>query len=84
MGGRCLSFTSPDASRETGAQPKIVVLSTAAMFQTYTETADRTKGAERTALLRAKLKELRLDGFIRAPTNIRANTCRRRPSGSPG
>jgi Xaa-Pro aminopeptidase len=34
------------------------------MFQTYTETADPTKGAERTALLRAKLKEAKLDGFI--------------------
>jgi Xaa-Pro aminopeptidase len=34
------------------------------MFQNFTETADPTKGAERAALLRAKLKELRLDGFI--------------------
>ena len=34
------------------------------MFQTFTETADPTKGAERVALLRAKLKEMGLDGFI--------------------
>lgn len=34
------------------------------MFQTYLETGDPTKGAERAALLRAKLKEMRLDGFI--------------------
>ena len=34
------------------------------MFQTFTETADATKGAERVALLRAKLKEMRLDGLI--------------------
>jgi Xaa-Pro aminopeptidase len=34
------------------------------MFQTFTETADPTKGAERVALLRARLKEMGLDGFI--------------------
>jgi Xaa-Pro aminopeptidase len=34
------------------------------MFQTFSESADPTKGAERAASLRAKLKELSLDGFI--------------------
>ena len=34
------------------------------MFQSFAETADPSKGAERAAALRAKLKELRLDGFI--------------------
>jgi Xaa-Pro aminopeptidase len=34
------------------------------MFQSFVETADPTKGAERAAALRAKLKELSLDGFI--------------------
>jgi Xaa-Pro aminopeptidase len=34
------------------------------MFQNFTETADPTKGAERASLLRAKLKEMGLDGFI--------------------
>src|ERR687890_605942 len=34
------------------------------MFQNFSESADPTKGAERSAALRAKLKELRLDGFI--------------------
>ena len=34
------------------------------MFQSFTETADPSKGAERAAALRAKLKELSLDGFI--------------------
>ena len=34
------------------------------MFQTFTENADATKGAERVALLRTKLKEMRLDGLI--------------------
>jgi Xaa-Pro aminopeptidase len=34
------------------------------MFQTFSESADPTKGAERAAILRAKLKELSLDGFI--------------------
>ena len=34
------------------------------MFQTYTETSDPSKGAERAALLRAKLKAMKLDGFI--------------------
>ena len=35
-----------------------------AMFQNFTESADPSKGAERAAALRAKLKELSLDGFI--------------------
>src|SRR5882672_2999667 len=34
------------------------------MFQSFTETADPAKGAERADLLRAKLKEMGLDGFI--------------------
>ena len=34
------------------------------MFQSYADTADPTKGAERAKLLRAKLKEFSLDGFI--------------------
>ena len=34
------------------------------MFQNFTETADPTKGAERARLLRTKLKEIGLDGFI--------------------
>ncbi|MDQ3559778.1 MAG: aminopeptidase P family protein, partial [Pseudomonadota bacterium] len=34
------------------------------MFQTFTETADPSKGAERAAALRSKLNELSLDGFI--------------------
>jgi Xaa-Pro aminopeptidase len=34
------------------------------MFQNFVETADPSKGAERAAALRAKLKELKLDGFI--------------------
>src|SRR5688572_12754286 len=34
------------------------------MFQSFEETADPSKGAERAAALRVKLKELRLDGFI--------------------
>ena len=51
-------------ARRPGANRKSLVLMTAAMFQTFTETADPTKGAERAALLRAKLKELGLDGFI--------------------
>ena len=34
------------------------------MFQNFTETADPAKGAERAAALRARLKELSLDGFI--------------------
>jgi Xaa-Pro aminopeptidase len=34
------------------------------MFQTFTETADPSKGAERAAALRARLRELSLDGFI--------------------
>ena len=34
------------------------------MFQTFAESADPTKGAERAAALRAKLKDLGLDGFI--------------------
>jgi Xaa-Pro aminopeptidase len=34
------------------------------MFQTFIETADPTKGTERAAALRAKLKEMRLDGFV--------------------
>ncbi len=34
------------------------------MFQNFVETADSTKGAERAARLRAKLKEIGLDGFI--------------------
>ncbi|MEA3041487.1 MAG: Xaa-Pro aminopeptidase [Sphingomonadales bacterium] len=34
------------------------------MFQNFSETADPSKGAERAAALRAKLKELSLDGFI--------------------
>lgn len=34
------------------------------MFQTFTESADPSKGAERVALLRAKLNEMGLDGFI--------------------
>jgi Xaa-Pro aminopeptidase len=34
------------------------------MFQSFEETADPSKGAERAAALRAKLRELRLDGFI--------------------
>ncbi len=40
------------------------VLRSAPMFQTFTETADPSKGAERAAALRAKLRELSLDGFI--------------------
>ena len=40
------------------------MLMTAAMFQNFAETADPTKGAERAAALRAKLKEIGLDGFI--------------------
>src|ERR687894_315407 len=34
------------------------------MFQSFSETADPAKGAERAAALRAKLKELSLDGFV--------------------
>jgi Xaa-Pro aminopeptidase len=34
------------------------------MFQNFVETADPSKGGERIALLREKLKELKLDGFI--------------------
>ena len=34
------------------------------MFQNFSETADPTKGEERAALLRGKLKELSLDGFV--------------------
>ena len=34
------------------------------LFQTFDETADPTKGAERVAALRSKLRELKLDGFI--------------------
>jgi Xaa-Pro aminopeptidase len=34
------------------------------MFQNFEETSDSTKGAERVADIRAKLKELGLDGFI--------------------
>ncbi len=34
------------------------------MFQSFADTADPTKGAERAAALRAKLKEMSLDGFI--------------------
>ena len=34
------------------------------MFQSFAETADPSKGAERAAALREKLKELSLDGFI--------------------
>src|SRR5688572_33496886 len=34
------------------------------MFQNFSETGDPSKGAERAAALRAKLKELSLDGFI--------------------
>jgi Xaa-Pro aminopeptidase len=34
------------------------------MFQSFIETSDPGKGAERAAALRAKLKEMKLDGFI--------------------
>lgn len=34
------------------------------MFQNFTESADSSKGAERAAALRARLKELKLDGFL--------------------
>ncbi len=34
------------------------------MFQSYIDSADPTKGAERAKALRAKLKEMQLDGFI--------------------
>ncbi|MGH6923367.1 MAG: aminopeptidase P family protein [Propylenella sp.] len=34
------------------------------MFQNFVETGDPTKGAERAAALRAKLKEMKLDGFV--------------------
>ncbi len=34
------------------------------MFQSYADTTDPTRGAERAKALRAKLKELQLDGFI--------------------
>jgi Xaa-Pro aminopeptidase len=34
------------------------------MFQNFTETSDSTKGGERAAALRARLKEAELDGFI--------------------
>ena len=34
------------------------------MFQSFVETADPTKGAERAAALRAGLKTLKLDGFV--------------------
>ena len=34
------------------------------MFQNFSETTDPAKGAERVAALRARLKELQLDGFI--------------------
>jgi len=34
------------------------------MFQTFTESADPSKGAERAAALRARLRDLQLDGFI--------------------
>ncbi|HEX9906612.1 MAG TPA: aminopeptidase P family protein [Propylenella sp.] len=34
------------------------------MFQSFTETSDPTKGAERAGLLRQKLAEIGLDGFI--------------------
>jgi Xaa-Pro aminopeptidase len=34
------------------------------MFQSFVETADPTKGAERAALLRAKMKAGKLDGFV--------------------
>jgi Xaa-Pro aminopeptidase len=36
----------------------------AAMFQSFTETADPTKGAERAAALRARLTTMQLDGFV--------------------
>jgi Xaa-Pro aminopeptidase len=36
----------------------------AAMFQSFTETADPSRGAERVAFLRSRLKEASLDGFI--------------------
>jgi Xaa-Pro aminopeptidase len=41
-----------------------VVLKSAAMFQSFADTADPTKGAARAALLRTKLKAAGLDGFI--------------------
>lgn len=34
------------------------------MFQTFIETSDPSKGAERAALLRTRLKEMGLDGFV--------------------
>ncbi len=34
------------------------------MFQSFVETADPTKGAERAAALRARLKDAGLDGFV--------------------
>jgi Xaa-Pro aminopeptidase len=48
----------------TGWRPGPAVLSVAAMFQDFTETADPTKGGERLASLRRELAARRLDGFI--------------------
>ncbi len=65
-GWAVLVLRRPQRNRRAGSgvnRPARVLL-TAAMFQNFTETADPTKGAERAALLRARLKELRLDGFI--------------------
>jgi Xaa-Pro aminopeptidase len=56
----CAAKSSKSSARGTLRS----MLRSAAMFQNFVETADPTKGAERAAELRARLKELSLDGFI--------------------
>ena len=55
---------SPEPAAAAGWQHGAAVLSVAPMFQTFTEWADPTKGAERLAALRAELARRGLDGFV--------------------